>query len=318
MLYRWINRLPLFLLSAGVLALLLVLLFLPAPDVPHPSLPFADKFAHIVMFGTLAAVLLWDWSRSSGSITLSHYIYVVVAVSALGGVVELLQGALPLGRSCDVADWLADIAGALIVPILLWLPIRSAVELYTCDVRLVGRPDLALLGWMKRIYFGSFPAEERRDWHQLTRMLRSSDCPVSLIVIYSCGKPVGFITLWKLGDISYVEHFATDPAVRGGGLGGRAIRSVVSHSPSPIVLEVEPAETGDEARRRISFYMRNGFIPIPDFDYTQPPYSPGLPEVKLMLMTTHTTIDVASAVSVILRCVYGKMPGNRDSGIPDI
>ncbi len=41
----------------------------------------------------------------------------LVFFSAYGGFIELLQGSMNLGRTCDFWDWMADTAGVLAVPI---------------------------------------------------------------------------------------------------------------------------------------------------------------------------------------------------------
>ncbi len=81
---------------------------LVAPDAgPPPTLPFQDKIFHALAFACLTgpAVLvlpkryLWFW--------LAHMV-------ALGGGIELVQARMGEGRSGDVVDFLADVAGILI------------------------------------------------------------------------------------------------------------------------------------------------------------------------------------------------------------
>ena len=70
--------------------------------------------------------------------------------------------------------------------------------------------------------------------------------------------PVGFITYWDFDSFYYVEHFATNPALRNGGYGKRTLEYLCNYLKHPIVLEVErPVE--EMAKRRISFYQRQGF-----------------------------------------------------------
>ena len=77
-------------------------------------------------------------------------------------------------------------------------------------------------------------------------------------IIFDDDLPIGFITYWDFDRFYYVEHFATNPALRNGGYGKRTLEHLCEHLKYPIVLEVErPVE--EMAKRRINFYQRHGF-----------------------------------------------------------
>lgn len=158
---------------------------------------------------------------------------------------------------------------------------------------------------LRTLYFDSFPPEERRSWESIMELTDDRSSPFSMTVILRDGMTAGFITWWRLGGARYVEHFAIIPAMRGGGLGGEAIRNFVAADPMPVILEVEPSGSNDMADRRIAFYERCGFTGHRDFKYIQPPYSPGLPEVPLMLMTSDKSVDLGTTAGEIRRRVYG-------------
>lgn len=158
---------------------------------------------------------------------------------------------------------------------------------------------------LRTLYFDSFPPEERRSWKSIMELTDDRSSPFNLTVILRDGMTAGFITWWRLGGARYVEHFAIIPAMRGGGLGGEAIRNFVAADPMPVILEVEPSGSNDMADRRIAFYERCGFTGHRDFKYIQPPYSPGLPEVPLMLMTSDKSVDLGTTAGEIRRRVYG-------------
>lgn len=158
---------------------------------------------------------------------------------------------------------------------------------------------------LRTLYFDSFPPEERRSWESIMELTDDRSSPFNLTVILRDGMTAGFITWWRLGGARYVEHFAIIPAMRGGGLGGEAIRNFVAADPMPVILEVEPSGSNDMADRRIAFYERCGFTGHRDFEYIQPPYSPGLPEVPLMLMTSGKGVDLGTTAGEIRRRVYG-------------
>ena len=157
---------------------------------------------------------------------------------------------------------------------------------------------------MEALYLESFPPEERRPWQQIISMTESEP-RFSFLTVTADDKPVGFMTVWNLGIVRYVEHFATFPALRGRGIGSAAIRSLINSSPIPVILEVEPQSTGPMAARRIEFYTRAGLTAHHHFPYIQPPYSPDLPAVPLTLMTAPPTgLDLTEAASLIHRHVY--------------
>lgn len=304
---RVLNRIPLFLLTAVGVSLLLILTLIPAHQAPElPTIPMADKVAHALMFGCVTLAALWDIGRYSGRLSTSTYLVTALEMTALGGVIEVLQAMMGYGRSGDWADLVADAAGAFLIPLLALPLLNKWIERYQLDVEIGARPGKRILERLKQLYFNSFPPEERREWSQLTDLLQMKDSPVRLVVIRVRGRWAGFLTLWNLGEAVYVEHFAIEPELRGCGIGSRALREVIAATDRPIVLEVEPAHRGDEARRRIAFYESNGLIGFSDVPYIQPSYGPGLPDVELMLMATSPDVNPVSLTGSLHAKVYGR------------
>jgi len=163
---------------------------------------------------------------------------------------------------------------------------------------------------LERVYLSSFPDGERRDWCDLRSKADDRSHPLSLYTITDdSGVPVGLITVWNFSEFFYVEHFAVDSAARGGGLGGRALDETLAMlgNGKPVVLEVEPPTGGygPVAERRVGFYRRHGFTDFPHYNYIQPPYSPGLPSLPLMLMSTCAGVDLDMVSATLHREVYG-------------
>lgn len=305
--FRLINRIPLFFLSATGIILLLFLTLLPSSDLPEtPAIPFADKVAHFLAFGLVVSAIVYDSGRYKGRMSIGVWIISAFALTNLGIGIEFMQEAMGKGRSADAWDVVADAAGSFLLPLALWPLIRRSVEnheFHLYPAKLSGRNS----DKVKSLYFSSFPEEERRQWDDLLKRVNAPDEPLNLFIVNVKGRFAGFITWWRLdGGLRYVEHFAIDPSLRGAGTGARAIKEFVASESSAVILEVEPEDMDEMARRRIGFYRRCGFTDHPEFSYEQPPYSPGLPAVKLTLMTSgDVTPDLENAARQLHGKVYG-------------
>ncbi|MCH5319682.1 MAG: VanZ family protein [Paramuribaculum sp.] len=107
---------PPFLYSAIIF---LIILFLTlAPDVsPGKNVklfPHADKVVHFLMFGAFSATIVFDGWRKNHFINASLMILAMFCSSFLGGLIEILQDAMGLGRTSDWWDFMADCAGAFV------------------------------------------------------------------------------------------------------------------------------------------------------------------------------------------------------------
>lgn len=158
---------------------------------------------------------------------------------------------------------------------------------------------------MRKLYNDAFPEEERRPQADLDSKI--SDGKITLWLLHADDADLGFLTVHELpSGVNYVEHFAVDSSLRGAGIGSAALSLFAAMEPGPIVLEAEPAGTNPMASRRIGFYRRQGFDLWEDYPYKQPPYSPGMPEVELRLMTRGIPVDfdIHSLATEIRREVY--------------
>lgn len=287
--------------------MLLILTLMPGDQAPElPPFPYADKVAHLLMFGLVSLAAMWDIGRYSGRLSTSVYVLTAVGATAMGALIEVLQASMGVGRSGDWLDLVADSAGAFLLPLLFMPLLCRMIRLYACDVVIGATPDAKALALIKPLYMSSFPEEERRLWPQLTALLQGENPPIRLVLIRSRNRFAGFMTLWNIGEAIYIEHFAIEPALRGRGVGGRALREVVADVGKPIVLEAEPAATSRQAKQRIAFYQRNGFIAFADYPYIQPAYATGLPDVELTLMATSADLDLPRITSALHQRVYGK------------
>lgn len=280
-------RLRPYMLSAIALTLLLVLTLTPGNELPkNINIPYIDKWAHVLMFGLVATAIILDYSRQKRRLTWPTWLATAIVMTILGIVIEWAQEALAWGRSGEIADAVADAIGALLLPLCFRKPIKAFLRINDCHINEVATPDSKTLSRVHDLYHDAFPEEERRPWADLTAKIADSRVPLNLTVVNHAGRFAGFITWWMLDNgTRYIEHFAIDQQLRGGGIGAKAIDRFVRQHPSPVILEAEPPELNAIAASRINFYRRAGFTPHLDFNYIQPPYTAGQPSLKLVLLT---------------------------------
>lgn len=119
-----LDRIPRFLTSAVVTAGVLYLTLAPRPfgSVRIPLFEGADKVVHFMMFFAMAFAYHFDFRRGKKSVDEARLMgWIFVSLSAFGGLIELAQWKMRMGRSGDWYDLLADIAGAVYGIILAWL-----------------------------------------------------------------------------------------------------------------------------------------------------------------------------------------------------
>lgn len=119
-----LDRIPRFLTSAVVTAGVLYLTLAPRPfgSVRIPLFEGADKVVHFMMFFAMAFAYHFDFRRGKKPVDEARLMgWIFVRLSAFGGLIELAQWKMRMGRSGDWYDLLADIAGAVYGIILAWL-----------------------------------------------------------------------------------------------------------------------------------------------------------------------------------------------------
>lgn len=100
------------------LAVILYATLWPDPAWPDnaPAIPHLDKIIHAVMFGGFAGALAFDYARKKPRRAPGLRVMLLCCVVSLvlGGVVEILQTAMGLGRSAEGLDLLADAVGVAV------------------------------------------------------------------------------------------------------------------------------------------------------------------------------------------------------------
>ena len=111
------------------------------------------------------------------------------------------------------------------------------------------------------------------------------------------GVHVGFITLWKLDELTFLEHFVTYPAYRNQGY-GRQVLALLKEKYPLLVLEAEHPDT-ELAARRLAFYGRMGFV-ANNYPYIQPSYHGESAGVPLVLMSYPKALENPAAIAQTL------------------
>jgi len=129
---RLINRCPDWTFSIIVILVILYLTLVPKPlpDIDIPLFPGADKVVHaIMMMGMMWCIgldMMRHKSLSTAFIPKVRLIIAMLCTIAFGGAIEIVQGAMKIGRGEDIYDFLADVIGALIgfiVIAIVWEPL---------------------------------------------------------------------------------------------------------------------------------------------------------------------------------------------------
>ena len=92
--------------------LLLLIYFSLMPTVPSPA-EVSDKILHFIAYGGLTALAAAAWPRLA-------LLWLLLGVSAVGALLELMQGLLSIGRTASFGDQLANMSGAALA-LLIWI-----------------------------------------------------------------------------------------------------------------------------------------------------------------------------------------------------
>lgn len=167
--------------------------------------------------------------------------------------------------------------------------------------------DIADYPAFLRLYNNSFPEDERRlyrDAAHLESFVKEKGGKFHAFCVKDGNLFLGFMSYWIFEGFIYIEHFAVEPENRGKNIGRKMLSHLFSTVGENVLIEVEKPET-EEARRRISFYERNGFRAREEIDYIQPPYSEGQSGLEMLIMT-HGDVRLKdnSDMKEMLREVY--------------
>lgn len=149
-------------------------------------------------------------------------------------------------------------------------------------------------------YSTTFPEDERREWSQFIKLFEHSN--VKVISVLNDTENVGYLILWELTNYVFVEHFEVFAEFRNQKLGSHITDYLFKNYPR-IILEIEPEHLNEDAKRRFSFYQRNGFNLI-DETYVQPSYGEGKKSLNLWLLANYIPENLEEVKEEIYDIVY--------------
>ena len=108
---KWIRRHPISVIL--ILVIWYLSLFTP-PKTELANVRFIDKWAHVLMYGSLAFVLwIEDWRVRKASPSMPRALALYIGPVAMSGLIELAQAYCTTDRSGDWLDLAANAIGAL-------------------------------------------------------------------------------------------------------------------------------------------------------------------------------------------------------------
>lgn len=149
-------------------------------------------------------------------------------------------------------------------------------------------------------YSTTFPEDERREWSQFVKLFDHPN--VKVISVLNNSENMGYLIVWDLKNHVFVEHFEVFSEFRNQKLGSHITDYLFKNYPR-IILEIEPEHLDDNAKRRFSFYQRNGFNLIDEM-YVQPSYGEGKNSLKLWLLANYTPENLEEVKDEIYDIVY--------------
>ncbi|KJU72657.1 GNAT family N-acetyltransferase [Clostridium baratii] len=136
--------------------------------------------------------------------------------------------------------------------------------------------------WNKiwRIYEESFPKHELRNIKEQKEAMNDDE----FFCVYAKEEEtvVGIIFYWEWEQFRYIEHFAVNPNLRGGGYGSKILEEICNDDKITI-LEIDPV-VDEISERRLVFYERLGFK-MNKFNHLHPPYKNGDKGHKLKVLS---------------------------------
>ncbi|WP_157151072.1 GNAT family N-acetyltransferase [Brachyspira sp. SAP_772] len=160
-----------------------------------------------------------------------------------------------------------------------------------------------------QIFNEAFPIEERWNFEMILE--NKSNSRYKFYSILDDDKPIGLTMIWIFEKFYFGEYLAIDKNLRGKNYGSQVLNKIFDmHDDKLIVIEVEPYDLNDIAKRRINWYKRCGFI-LSDYDYDMPCIKDGKRDTMKMQIMTNKEIQTKEEYNNIITTLYDKVYNPR-------
>ena len=138
----------------------------------------------------------------------------------------------------------------------------------------------------KKLYNEAFPIEERWDFDAVFGNKLNNN--YKFYSFLDGDAPIGIAIIWTLEYFNFIEYLAIDKKFRGKNYGSKILTQILDLLKDKfVVIEVEPSDLNEIAKKRIDWYLRFGFI-LADYDYNMPCFDYGKKNsvLRMKIMTT--------------------------------
>lgn len=130
------------------------------------------------------------------------------------------------------------------------------------------KDNLQYKDFAKKLYDEAFPIEERWDFDAILE--NKENKKYNFYSLLDGDVPIGIIIIWDLEYFNFIEYLAIDKKFRGKNYGSQILIQILdSLKDKLMVIEVEPYDLNEIAKKRIDWYLRHGFI-LAEYDYDMP------------------------------------------------
>ncbi len=148
------------------------------------------------------------------------------------------------------------------------------------------KDNLQYKDFAKTLYEEAFPIEER--WNFDAILENNENKNYSFYSLLDGDIPIGIVIIWNLEYFNFIEYFAVDKKFRGKNYGSQILIQILDSLKDKLtVIEVEPYELNEIAKKRINWYLRHNFI-LAEYDYDMPIIDKNKKagKMKMKIMTT--------------------------------
>lgn len=147
--------------------------------------------------------------------------------------------------------------------------------------------NLKYKNFAKKLYNEAFPIEERWDFDSIFENKLNNNC--KFYSFLDGDIPIGIAIIWNLEYFNFIEYLAIDKKCRGKNYGSKILTQILeSLKDKFVVIEVEPSDLNEIAKKRIDWYLRFGFI-LADYDYNMPCFDYNNKKNSVLRMKIMTT-----------------------------